>query len=160
MITQQLVISNLKQKLSSLTELAYIGEAPEGYRLIGEKYPAVLVADEGEVITFKSGGRTQISWLIALYLYHNQTNNRLQVLNELQNRILTSLLNDLTINNCVVTILPDVEVEKGSPMDPAQQPEAFTPGYYDHLSVRRIAFQVLYYQTPASGEEDELSIRK
>jgi len=123
--------------------VGYVGYFPDDIQKIGKKYPAILIGDGDETYELGTGTRVEYNYSIPMYIYHNVIIDRLEKMTEMQNWLIDAIEKDLTIDGNAVLV--EVEsVEKGSY---EQDADKFNAGFYPNMTVRKVNFNVLVYDT-------------
>lgn len=141
---EQEILSYLKERLREIPGLLFVGEAPEDLAQIGKKYPAALISDEDLTLITLPGGKVCKRWNLSVFLYHNQLQERIDAVNELQNMIIATLFKEPTLGGNSNGLNGNITVQKGQPQQ--TRPDFFDPGYYENLTVRRINFCIEFYE--------------
>jgi hypothetical protein len=145
MTDQQFIcLEEIKSILSGLSSIKYVGYFPDDIKMIGNKFPAVLIRDgdtEYDLPVTNKG--ISIVMQVVIYLYANYNVGRLENLLELERLILDEILFDITLNGKAIMVKP-VAVEKGEYSETVSKYEA---GYYPNLSVRKIYLEITIYDT-------------
>lgn len=144
MSRQSVILSELERKLQSVEGIRFVGFAPDDLIKAKVKTPAILICDEAESYTKMPANRIEVFWLVSVYVYVNSKINKLEKLNQIQNEIINSVMDGTCLNGSVVGINEAIEIDKGEPRFSGKI-DYFAPGYYENFSLRKISFNLHYY---------------
>lgn len=139
------MLSGLKSILETEldTDVKYYGYFPDNVQMIGNKFPAILISDGDESRGMITGTQIEQMVSVAIYLYTNDVVDRIENALQLERKITDACLKDLTIGGTAILIEP-AEIDKGGY---SANPDKYSVGYYPNLTVRKLNFNVLIYDT-------------
>lgn len=112
---QILVLNKIVETAKAVTGIAFVGLYPDALAQIGQRFPAVVVYDGNEdAPNYDTGQQVRYEYTVELALYHevNGFKNRIQDVLSLQNKLITSVITDLTLSGTVLAVLGH-SVDKG-----------------------------------------------
>jgi len=142
---EYLMLEELKSiiKLELDSDIGAVGWFPDNVSQIGNKYPACMICDGDEEFLLGTGTRIENSIFVEAYIYDNKVVDRIKKILSFQRKIIDACQKDLTVGGKAI-LIEALTVEKG---EYEEKLDMYLPGFYPNLTVRKITFRVLLYDT-------------
>jgi hypothetical protein len=138
---QILVLNKIADVIRAIPGIAYVGLYPEAVGKIGQRYPAVIIMDSDESAPAYNAGQEVIYDYQIDCILHTELRlgiTRIADVLDLQNKIITAIITDLSLANYVHNITGH-SVSKGETHNVLNDTAS---GYQGEITTRTITFNV------------------
>ena len=143
---QILVLNKITELCRAIPGIAYAGLYPEAIGKIGQRFPACIIMDGNEDNSNYDLGQTvRYDYTVSVILHHEVRLGvtRIADILDLQNKIITAVATDLSIDGTVHCLVGH-SVEKGSSLNVLADTAS---GYQGEISARTINFTIQIYDS-------------
>lgn len=143
-IDLSLVRDGIKEILSPISKLTYLGLFPDGINRLGNNYPSYAIrftddsnADDSHTMLLSTNITLQI------YLYTKDNKDIVLKQNELEEQIMGYILNSHTLSSPCIMNTVYTSIERG---DRSEVPDNYIAGYYPNFNLSIISFNIISHR--------------